>query len=69
MEQNQKDQIYARLQAIKLTIEPTNVPNPGYINEKIGQCHVFIQEVESYYITVCKEISVIQRALNNARAA
>ena len=60
--------IYNRLEEISVKIEPKTIPNPRYISEKIGQIHVCIEEVEKYYIKVSMEMSVLQRALNNAEA-
>lgn len=60
--------IYGRLGQIEVKMEPKTIPNPRYISEKIGQCHVCIEEVEKYYIQVSMEMSVLQRALNNAEA-
>jgi hypothetical protein len=69
MESSEKNAIYDRLLAISMRVDSKNIPDPRYINEKIGQCHVFIEEVEHFYIRVSKEISVIQTSLNNATAA
>lgn len=69
MNQEDKNAIYDRLLAISMRVDSKNIPDPRYINEKIGQCHVFIEEVEHFYIQVSKEISVIQTSLNNATAA
>jgi hypothetical protein len=60
--------IYNKLEEISVKIEPKTIPNPRYISEKIGQIHVCIEEVEKYYIKVSMEMSVLQRALNNAEA-
>jgi hypothetical protein len=70
MNSEEKDKIFDRLIAINMEISngTVMVPDPSYINRKIGECHIYIGEVEKFYINVSKEISVIQRALNNARA-
>jgi len=44
------------------------LPDPTLINQKIGECHSFIEEVEHFSIKVSKEISVMQQALNNTAA-
>jgi hypothetical protein len=63
------EKIYARLEEISVKIEPKSIPNPSYISEKIGQCHICIEEVEKFFIQVSRELSVYQRAMNNAEAA
>jgi hypothetical protein len=63
------EKIYDRLEGISVKIEPKSIPNPRYISEKIGQCHVCIEEVEKFYIKISREMSVLQRALNNAEAS
>jgi hypothetical protein len=68
MDTERKNEIYDKLLGISLNIEIKNVPDPRYINEKIGQCHILIEEVEKFYIEVSKEMSIIQRAFNNAIA-
>ena len=60
--------IYDRLLAINLEISAGVVPDPSYINRKIGECHIYLGEVERFFINVSKEISVRQRALNNSKA-
>ena len=69
MEITKKNEIYERLLAICMKIEPRNLPDPRYIGEKIGLCHVFIEEVETYYIEVNREMSTVQRALNDSIAS
>lgn len=64
-----KNSIYDRLLTISLKIDLKTIPDPRYINEKIGQCHILIEEVEKFYIQVTKEISIVQRVLNNATVA
>jgi len=66
MDLKTKSDIYDRLLAISLKIDLQTTPNPGYINQKILECHSYIQEIERYNIQVSKEISVIQQALNNS---
>jgi hypothetical protein len=66
MEQENKNKIYDRLLGIKIRIEFQDIPSPHYINEKIGECHLFIEEVERYSIEISKEISVLSQAFNNA---
>lgn len=66
MEMKHKNNIYDRLLAIKFSIDIQAVPNPQHINEKIGECHTYIGEVERYSIETSKEISIVQQALNNA---
>lgn len=69
METERKNEIYNRLLAINLQIDSNAIPNPAYINSKIGQCHIYIDEVEKYAIQINQEISVIQRAFNDAQAS
>lgn len=69
MDQTRKNEIYSRLLAINLQIDSSAIPNPAYINSKIGQCHIFIDEVEKFAIQINQEISVIQRAFNDAQAS
>jgi len=63
-----KNKIYDRLLAIRVNIETSGIPGPNYINAKIGECHVYIDETEKFSIRVSKEISVMQRAYNNSTA-
>jgi hypothetical protein len=69
MEQRRKDEIYNRLLSIKFSIEMKALPDPSYINERLGQCHVFIEEIERVIIELSRELSVLQQALNNALAS
>jgi hypothetical protein len=69
MEESRRNQIYDRLGSIKMNLDPKNVIDPRYISEKIGQCHVFTEEVESFYLEVSKELSIKQRALMNSESA
>jgi hypothetical protein len=62
------EKIYGKLEVISVKIEPKSIPNPHYISEKIGQCHVCIEEVEKFFIQISRELSIHQRALNNAEA-
>lgn len=68
MKTKEKNEIYDRLLEIKMEIQPDPIPNPGYINQKLGQCHVFIEEVEKFFIRVSKEVSLEQRLLNDLMA-
>jgi len=68
MLQERKNNMYDRLLGIKMSIEIQTVPNPRYINEKIGECRRYIEEVEKFMFEVSKEISVIQQSLNNSSA-
>lgn len=68
MENTEKDQIYDRLLEINLDLEADPQPDLQYINTKLGQCHIFIEEVEKLSIRVNREMSVFQRALNTSEA-
>ena len=68
MNPEQRSKVYDRLLAINIEVETDKIPYPQYINGKIGECHTGIEEVERYYIQTSKEISVIQRVLNDAKA-
>lgn len=68
MEDEKKNSIYDRLLVIDFKIDTEPVLDPRYLNEKIGELHGYIQEVEKFAIQISKEISVFQRALNNAEA-
>jgi hypothetical protein len=61
-----RNSIYDRLLAITIKLEAVNIPDPRYINQKIGECHAFIEEVEHYCIEVSREVSVLEQALNNS---
>jgi len=61
--------IYDQLDKISVHIEPRSIPNPRYISEKIGECHVCIEQVEKIYIKTNRELSLLQIAMNNALAA
>jgi len=63
------NKVYNRLLEINIAIDPNPIPNPVYINQKIGECHAFIEEVEKLSINASKETSILQRALNDALAA
>jgi len=69
MEASKKEFIYNRLLEMRPKIENTLVPNPQHINSCIGECHLFIEEIERYYIETNQEMSVIQRALNDTVGA
>jgi hypothetical protein len=64
----QRSKIYDRLLAIKIKLESVNIPDPRYINQKIGECHAYIEEVEHSSIEVSREISALEQALNNSTA-
>lgn len=68
METAYKDKIYDRLLEIRFKIDISAIPDPQQINQKIGECHSYIEEVEHFNIRVHRELSVIQQALNNAQA-
>lgn len=68
MDKEYKSKIYERLLEIRLNIDISMTPTPQQINEKIGECHSYIEEVEHFNIRVHKELSIIQKALNNAQA-
>jgi len=63
-----KSKIFDRLLEIKVKVDIPDIPTPQYINEKIWEFHRYIEEIESFYIKVSKEISVLQQALNNSQA-
>jgi hypothetical protein len=63
-----REKTYDRLSEISMKMEIKVLPDSQYINEKLGQCHIFIEEVEKFFIEVSKEMSIVQRALNNAIA-
>lgn len=67
METLTKSNIYDRLLAINLRIDP-QIQNPFYLNKCISECHLYIGEVERYSIQISKEISVLQQVLNNSLA-
>jgi hypothetical protein len=69
MIESEKISIYDRLAAMNMKIEHQSIPNPNYISEKLGECHLNIEEVEKFYIKVSRELSVLQRALNNAETS
>lgn len=68
MDTKEKDQIYDRLLEIRLDLEADPQPDLQYINTKLGQCHIFIEEVEKLSIRVNREMSIFQRALNTSEA-
>lgn len=68
MDAKQKNTIYDRLLEIRFKIDIGVLPDPAEINQKIGECHGLIEEIEHFSIRVSKEISVRQQALNNAVA-
>lgn len=68
MDSEAKTKIYDRLLEIRVVFEPETVPRPAFINEKIWECHRLIEEVERVHIEITKEMSVLQRSLNDTTA-
>lgn len=68
MNAEKRDLIYNRLLALKLKIDVSGIPNPRYLNEKLGECRVFMDEIERYNIETYQALSAIQQALNTATA-
>lgn len=68
MEIKYRNKIYDRLLEIRFKIDIGVLPDPAHINQKIGECHALIEEIEHFSIRISKEISVMQQALNNASA-
>lgn len=68
MEDIKKNFIYERLLGMSFSIDLKSITSPTYINERIWQCHNFIEEVERYSIELSQESSVIQQAVNNSQA-
>lgn len=68
MKSEDKIRIYDRLLDISLEIPTGIVPDPAFINRKLGECHIYMGEVEKFFIKVSKEISVMQQAFNNSQA-
>lgn len=68
MKDEEKSAIYDRLLQLSVELDIKSIPNPQYMYQKIGLCHVYTEEVEKFFIQCSKEKSVIQRALNNALA-
>jgi hypothetical protein len=68
MDIKERGEIYDRLSEISMKIDLQPIPNPQYINEKIWECHRYIEEIEKLCIRVSKELSVVQQALNNSQA-
>ena len=60
--------IYERLLSLKLKIDAPGIPNPRYLNEKLGECRVFMDEIEHYHIETYQALSAVQQALNTAIA-
>jgi len=69
MDEAHRQQICDRLLAMKIKIEANAVPNPAYINSKIGLCHAYLEEVEHFIIEISRELATVQQAFNNAQAA
>ncbi len=59
-------EIYGEIATIDITIDFQASPNPQYICEKLGECHVGIGLIEKLTIEVSQEMAVTQQALNNA---
>lgn len=68
MEAQEQNNIYKRLLDIKMDLKINSIPDPDYIKQKIGECHVYIEEIEKFYIKASQNISTTQRALNNIQA-
>jgi hypothetical protein len=68
MNDARRKEICDRLLAMKINIESRVIPDPNYINSRIGTCHSFLEEVEHFIIEVSQEIATVQQALNNARS-
>jgi hypothetical protein len=68
MDIEERGKIFDRLSEISIKIDLQPIPDPQYITEKIWECHRYIEEIEKFCITVSKELSVIQQALNNSQA-
>ena len=66
MEESKRSHIYNRLCDITLKIDRGNIPNPQQINQLIGECHAYLEEVEHYQIEVYKELAVVTQAQTNA---
>ena len=60
--------IYERLLNLKLKIDAPGIPNPRYLNEKLGECRVYMEEIEHYHIETYQALSAVQQALNTAIA-
>jgi hypothetical protein len=54
--------------SMSIKIESRAIPDPQYINARIGECHSFLEEVERFIIEVSQEISTVQQAFNNSQA-
>jgi len=59
---------YERLLEMHFEIDPNPISDPQYINGKIGECHRLIAEIEKFAIEANQELSVYQKALNDATA-
>jgi len=68
MKSEDKIKIYDRLLEIALDIPVGIIPDPAFINRKLGECHIYLGEVEKFFIKISREISVLQQALNNSQA-
>ena len=66
MEYTLNPNLFDILDSMKISIEPQSVVNPGYINDKIAECHKLLEEVEKHYIDISRGLSTFQQAMNNA---
>jgi len=69
MNDARRKEICDRLLAMKVNIESRSIPDPSYINSKIGMCHYFLEEVEHFIIEISQEIATVQQALNNSQSS
>jgi hypothetical protein len=65
MNDTEKTKIYDRMFDISLKVDPNHIPSPRMINENIGRCHIFMEEISKTYIQITQAISHTQRRLNN----
>jgi predicted nucleic acid-binding Zn-ribbon protein len=65
MDDTEKNKIFDRMFEISLKVDPGHIPSPRTINENLGQCHIYLEEINKAYIKVIKEMSILQRHLNN----
>ena len=68
METEYKNSIYDRLLEIKFNVDISAIPKPQQINQKIGECHAYIEEISHFSIRIHKEMSVMTQAYNNSLA-
>jgi hypothetical protein len=69
MDAAKKNTVYDRLLGIRMKIDLSQISGPAYINEKIWECHSYIEETERFSIEISKEMSAVQQALNNAQSS